>query len=202
VTDTVVVQRVIDHLKNDHVRLIRIHLQRIRDDWSGPAGLTNPTSPYLLHLIQNDQLLGTLIQALKDGGVWDATYLVVGADHGMGQTSGSVHPPSTASSWNPFLAFYGPGLKKGATIPYAELPDVPVTLMHFLGLPPLKGHTDPNVVLAQKGPTGIFLSNLLQGAPADIAHPQYIEKYLQMGTFTSSPDTWDPYRTAMLALIK
>jgi hypothetical protein len=202
VTDETVVQRAIMHIKNDHTRLVRIHLQRIRDDWSGPAGMTNPGSAYVLHLVQNDLLIGTLIQALKDVGVWDHTYMVVGADHGMGQTTDSVHPPSTASSWNPFLAFYGPGLKKGATIPYADLPDVPVTMMHFLGLPPLQGHTDPKVMLAQKGPTGVFLSNLLEGAPADITHPRYIEKYLQMGTFTSTGDTFAPYRTGMIGVIK
>jgi hypothetical protein len=202
-TDETVVQRAIDHMKNDGVRLLRIHLQRIRDDWSGPAGMTNPASNYILHLVRNDASIGTLIQALKDAGLWDTTYMVFGADHGMGQTTDSVHPPSTASSWDPVLAFYGPGLKKGATIPYAELPDVPVTLLKLAGLPALKGHTDPKVMLAKNGPTGTYLSNLLEGAAADLpSHPRYIEKYLQMGTFTSTGDTFAPYRTGMIAVIK
>ena len=149
----------------------------------------------------SDTYVGQLIQALKDEGVWARTYLVVTADHGMGQTSASEHPPSSASAWNIFMAFMGPDLKKGATIPYAELPDVAVTAARFLGLPPLRGHT-ADVSLAQKGPTGTVLSNLFMGAPAEIPHPRWVDKYLQMGTFSSAGDLYPPYRTAMLSLIE
>ena len=135
-------------------------------------------------------------------GAWPSTYLVVSADHGMGATSASAHIPATASSWDPFMAFYGPDLKKGATIPYAELPDLAVTTMRFFNLPPLKGHTDPAVTLARKGPTGTVLTNLFVGAPDDIPHPRYVEQYLKMNTYPSSADNYAPYRTAMLGLIK
>src|SRR5256885_1845746 len=138
-TDDAVVSYAVMQLKTNHVRLLRIHLQRIRDVWSGPDGMTNASSMYILHLLQNDQLIGTLIQALEDEGVWDATYFVLASDHGMGSTAASAHVPSQPSSWNNLLVFFGPGLKKGATIPYAELMDVPVTVMHFFGLPTLKG---------------------------------------------------------------
>jgi hypothetical protein len=40
--------------------------------------------------------------------------LVPGAEGGVGGVS--------ITSWQPFVAFYGPDLKQGATIPYAELP--------------------------------------------------------------------------------
>src|SRR5205814_9342927 len=143
VSDEQVVQQAITHLRNDHVRLLRLHLQRIRDDWTGPANETDPASAYLEHIVASDALLGQLRKALEDEGVWDSTYLVVTADHGMGQTSASAHVPSSASSWDPFMAFYGPDLKKGATIPYAALPDVAVTVMRFFGLPPLQCLTDP-----------------------------------------------------------
>ena len=43
--DAVVVAHAVDRLKSDHVRLIRLHLQRIRDFWSGPASQTTPTTP-------------------------------------------------------------------------------------------------------------------------------------------------------------
>jgi arylsulfatase A-like enzyme len=175
-------------------------LQRIRDDWTGPANMTNPSSAYLLHLVQNDLVIGTLFQALKDVGVWDNTFFVLGSDHGMGTTSASAHVPSQMSSWNNFLVFYGPGLKKGATIPYAELPDVPVTVMKWFGLPPLKGHTG-TVNLAQKGPTGVFLSNLYAGAPADLpSHPRYIDTYLK--TDFPTTDDFVPYRNGMIQLIR
>jgi hypothetical protein len=201
VSDEQVVQQALTHLRNDKVRLLRLHLQRIRDDWTGPANTTDPGSAYLRHLVASDALLGQLRQALQDEGLWDSTYLVVTGDHGMGQTAASAHVPSSASSWNIFMAFYGPGLKKGATIPYAELPDVAVTAMRFLGLPPLQGHTGA-VSLARKGPTGTVLTNLFLGAPDDLPHPRYVEQYLQMNTFPSSGDDYGAYRSAMLNLIR
>jgi hypothetical protein len=202
VADETMVQHAIDHFKNDGARLLRLHLQRIRDSWTGPTDKTTATSAYLQHLLVVDGLLGQLIQTLKDGGAWDSTYVVVTSDHGMGDEMSSTHSPAQASSWNNFMAFYGPGIKKGATIPYAELPDVALMTVHFLGLPPLKGHTDPAVTLAKKGTTGTFLSNIFEGASRDLDHPQYIEKYLQMGTFPSSADNYAPYRQAMLQLLK
>ncbi|MES1209948.1 MAG: alkaline phosphatase family protein [Pseudomonadota bacterium] len=200
-TDDVVVQNAIDHLTNDRVRLIRLHLQRVRDDWTGPADMTNPASAYIQHVIADDALLGRLIQALQNAGVWDHTYLIIAADHGMGQTAASEHPPSTASSWDPFLAFYGPGLKAGATIPYAELPDVAVTAMRFLQLPPLRGHLAAPSGLAHPGATGTVLANLFAGAPDDIPHPRAIESYLKLNTFPGSGDAYAPYRTAIMTLL-
>jgi len=202
-TDEVVVQRAVGCLKNDGVRLLRVHLQRIRDDWTGPVAMTNPSSTYIVHLLQNDVLLGTIIQALKDMGVWEYSYLVLNADHGMGTTSASSHPPNQLPSWKAFMAFYGPGLKRGATIPYGELPDIAVTVARFLGLPPLQGHTAANVNLAVKGTTGVYLSNLLQGAPADLpTHPKYIERYLNENTYPNMGGDFIGYRDAMYRLIR
>jgi hypothetical protein len=99
------------------------------------------------------------------------------------------------------MAFLGPDLKKGATIPYAELPDLAVTTMRFFGLPPLKGHTGP-VTLPRKGPTGTVLENLFEGAPRELPHPRYVEAYLKMNTFPASDDNYSAYRTAMLGLLK
>jgi hypothetical protein len=191
----------LDHFEQDGARLLRLHFQRIRDDWSGPAGKTDPTSAYVKHLVAIDALLGQLIQRLEDGGVWDSTYVIVSADHGMGTAAGSEHPSSTRSSWDTFMAFYGPGIKHGATIPYAENPDVPVTVNHLFGLPPLQGHTDPNVDLPTPGATGTLLSNLFEGEPDDLPHPRYIEQYLAKGTFAQNEGYAD-YRTGMLDLIK
>jgi hypothetical protein len=201
-SDEVVVQRGIDHLRKDGVRLLRLHLQRVRDDWSGPAGKTDPGSAYVKHIVADDLLLGRLIQALKEVGAWDSTYLAVTGDHGMGQTSASGHPPSAASSWDPFLAIRGPNLKKGATIPYAELPDLAVTTARFLGLRALQGHIDPKVTLARRGPTGVVLENLFAGAPAELDHPRLVERYLKENTFPGSGDDFGAYREAMLRFIK
>ncbi len=201
VADAIVVTQAINHIKNDKVRVLRLHLQRIRDDWSGPADKTNAMSAYVKHIVASDALLGQLIAALKAEGVWDDTLLIVTADHGMGQSSDSGHPASTRSSWDIFMGFYGAGVKKGAKIPYAELPDVGVTAAKFLGLT-LKGHTGAGITLAQKGPTGTVLSNIYEGAPAEIAHPRYVDQYLKMNSFPGTGDMYAAYRAAMLTLIK
>lgn len=200
--DEEVVQKAIDHLKNDGVRLIRLHLQRLRDHWKGPADRTDPASAYLKKVVAADALLGQLIQALKDQGVWDATYLIIAADHGMARSGGGTHPATQTDSWKPFLAFYGPDLKKGTTIPYAELPDIAVTTMHFFRLPPLKGHTDSAVSLTNKGATGTVLAHLFQGGPQEIDHPRPIERYLSLGSHESAGDSFDPYRQAMLGILQ
>jgi hypothetical protein len=56
-TDSAVVQYGIDHLKNDGVRLLRLHLQNIRDSWSGPEDKLNPRSQYQKAIRHADALL-------------------------------------------------------------------------------------------------------------------------------------------------
>ncbi|HUT43714.1 MAG TPA: hypothetical protein VMW95_05195 [Desulfobacterales bacterium] len=200
-TDSVVVQYGIDHFKNDGVRLIRLHLQRIRDSWSGPEDKLNPRSIYQQDIQKADVLLGKLIQMFKDVGVWESTFIVTAADHGMGITKRSEHPPSVPSSWLPFMNFYGPGIKKGTSIPYAETPDLAIMINYFLNLKPLQGHTDPAVTIEPKGTTGTFLSNIFEGNPAEIKHPKFIRRYLESKNWKPSDD-YSEYRLAMLSYIK
>ena len=115
--DATVVQHAIDHMKRDGARLLGLHLQRIRDFGPGRPTRQNPDSPYIKHLLEVDALLGRLIQALRDSGIWDSTYLIVAADHGMGETSISEHGPTALSSWQPFIAFYGPDWSRGPPSP-------------------------------------------------------------------------------------
>jgi hypothetical protein len=199
--DDQVIARAIALYEMSKPRLIRIHLQHIRTAWVGPEGLTNASSPYIQYLLADDKRMGSFMQALKDAGVWDNTYFVLGSDHGMGTTSASAHPADERPSWNNFMAFYGPGLKKGATIPYAENPDIAITVAKFLGLPPLKGHTAANVTIAVKGTTGQYLSNLLAGAPAELTppHPRYIDQFLM--TTPMLVDDYSQYRDGMIRLI-
>ena len=69
-------------------------------------------------------------------------------------------------------------------------------------LPPLQGHTDPAVTLARKGATGTLLTNIFEGETAELAHPRYIEKYLNTGTYTGSGTEYADYRTGMLKLLQ
>ena len=97
------------------------------------------------------------------------------------------------------MAFYGPGVKRGATIPYAEGPDVAVMTNHFLGLPPLRGHADPKVPANLDRVTGVFLENILEGGSADVKHPRLIERYLKSDM--PRGDLYVDYRNAMIKLM-
>jgi hypothetical protein len=198
-SDAQVVDFAIQHLTNDGVRLLRLHPQRIRDGWTGPAASTTVGSAYQKAILNADQQLGRLIAALKARNLWNDTYLILGADHGMTQTSSSDHPPHYRSSWEPFMAFYGPGLKQNATIPYAETPDIALMAAHFLGVEPLRGY-DPSVNVNPHTPTATYLSNLFEGAPQVIPHPQYIRRYLVARNW-APPDPYTDYRSFMIGVI-
>lgn len=199
-TDAIVVDRGLQHLTKDNARLLRLHLQHIRNAWQGPGDTTNPKSAYVQYFVKTvDPQLARLITGLKAAGVWDRTYIILGSDHGMGQTSASGHPQSVLSSWQTFMAFYGPGVKRGARIPYAEGPDVAVMTNYFLGLPPLRGHLDDKVPANLRGVTGTFLANILEGGPADVKHPRLIERYLHSGM--PRGDQYVDYRAAMIKLL-
>jgi hypothetical protein len=107
-----------------------------------PYRRTHPSSTYAQHRLEIDGLLGDLGAALEQAGAWDSTYVILSSDHGMGQSASSDHPPSTLSSWKNVMYFYGPGVKKGGTIPYAETPDAAVLAAHLPKLAPLQGHTE------------------------------------------------------------
>jgi hypothetical protein len=200
--DQEVVDHAIKHLRNDGARLFRLHLQRVRDVWKGPADKTNPNSAYIQKIVEADGYLGKLIATCKEVGVWDSTYLIIAGDHGMAGGSSGPHPANVPASWEPYLGFWGPGLKKGASIPYAELPDIAVTTMHFFGLPPLKGHTASLSNLSVVGPTGTVLLNLFEGTNAEMNHPRYVDQYLKQGKYTSFGDSYTAYRTFMLDVLR
>jgi hypothetical protein len=199
-TDQEVIDRGLQHFHKDGARLLRLHVQQIRRTWRGPADRTNPQSEYVQYVVKTiDPLLEKLIAALKNAGAWERTYLILSSDHGMGQSSESDHPQSVLSSWQAFLAFYGPGVKQGARIPYAEGPDVAVMANHFLGLPPLKGHLDESVPRHLRGVTGTLLKNVLEGESSDVEHPRLLERFLNAGL--PKTDRFVEYREGMLKLL-
>lgn len=195
--DSITVQHALDHFREDGVRLIRLHIQRIRNHWKGPEERTNPDSPYQQYLLHVDYLLGKVLGAIRAAGLWDSTYVIISGDHGMGMTQQSNHPASVNSSWKPYMNFYGPGIKRGESIPYAETPDIALMMVHVLGLSPLKGHTDPNVSVTPRGTTGTLLTNIFEGNPRELHHPQFIRRYLESVQWKPS-DEFAEYRVAML----
>jgi hypothetical protein len=200
-TDSIVIDFAIDHLRKDKARLLSVHVQETRRNWTGPDDKTKPDSKYQRYLLHVDYLLGKLVQALKGEGVWDSTLVILSSDHGMGITEQSNHPASVISSWQPYMNFYGPGVKKGKTIPYAETPDIAIMIDHWLRLSPLQGHTDPNVSIVPRGATGTLLSNIFEGNPATVDHPKLIRRYLESKQWQPSDD-YAEYREAMLSFLK
>jgi hypothetical protein len=200
-TDSVVVQFGIDHFLKDNSRLIRLHLQKARRYWDGPQCKTDPNSRYEKHLLHVDSLLGKFINVIKEKGLWDSTYVIVAGDHGMGMTNQSEHPPSQISSWKPYMNFYGPGIKKGKSIPYAESPDIAIMIDYLLKLNPLKGHTDLKVPLELKGTTGILLTNIFISRPQELKHPMLIKKFLESKNWKPS-NSYADYRLGIISLIK
>jgi hypothetical protein len=200
ISDEEVIDRGLQHFSKDGARLIRLHLQHIRDAWKGPKDPTDPKSAYVQYMVNRvDPLMAKFIAGLKSGGVWERTYMIIGSDHGMGQTSASGHPQSVLSSWETFVAFYGPGIKHGAKIPYAEGPDIAIMTEWFLGLLPLKGHLEESVPANLRPPTGTFLKNIFQGAPAELDHPRLIERYLNSGM--PRGDQYVDYRAGMIKIL-
>ncbi|TWO34497.1 sulfatase-like hydrolase/transferase [Seonamhaeicola sediminis] len=198
--DQKVVELGIKHIKEDNVRLVRLHLQQIRDFWKGPEGKTNPDSEYIKAILNADAELGKLIAFLKNEGLWENTFFIISADHGMGILKKSNHLSEQLSSWQIYMNFYGPGIKKGATIPYAESPDVAIMTNHFMGLPPLKGYNSKVESLNKIETTGVFLKNIFEENSESIDHPKWIKTYLDENA-GSPPNDYLHYREAMLNFI-
>lgn len=199
-SDEEVVEKGLRHVERDGARLLRLHLQQIRRTWRGPADTTDPRSAYVQYVVKTiDPLLARLIAALRRAGAWERTYLILTSDHGMGQTAASDHPQTVRSSWEGVLVVHGPGVKRGATIAYAEAPDVAVTANHVLGLPALRGHLDERVPGAIRGTTGTLLRHVFEDGPAEIDHPRWIERYLASGL--PAGETYVEYRSGMLRLL-
>jgi len=67
-SDQNVVDLGIKHIKDNGVRLVRLHLQEIRSSWNGPEGKTNPDSKYIKAILNADDQLGKLVTFLKNEG--------------------------------------------------------------------------------------------------------------------------------------
>ena len=202
-SDENVVELAMKHIKEDGARLVRLHLQQIRDFWTGPQDKTNPDSEYIKAILNADAELGRLITFLKQENLWETAYFIISADHGMGTLSKSNHLSEQLSSWQIYMNFYGPNIKKGETIPYAESPDVAIMTNYFMGLQPLQGYTSKteSLNLNKLKTTGVFLDNIFEGNPDTLEHPHWIKTYLDKNA-ESPPNDYLHYREAMLKFIK
>jgi hypothetical protein len=94
------------------------------------------------------------------------------------------------------MGFYGPDIKKGTTIPYAESPDLAVLVAHLLHMEPLRGHAK-RLTYYPEGATGTLLTNLFIDHALEIDHPRPIEHYLKKMNYEPADDYLE-YREAMI----
>lgn len=177
-SDNQVVQHAIDHVKKGGINFFRLHLQEIRYSWSGPESRINPKSDYQKSILNADKELGRFVECLKSEGLWENCYFIISSDHGMGQGKETRHYANDLTSWKIYMNFYGKGIKKGVSIPYAESPDVAIMVNHLLKSDDLKGYTVKTDRLKIVKPTGILLSNIFEGNSDTVEHPMWVKKYL------------------------
>lgn len=177
VTDSSLIQFVIDAFeKEGDIQFCRIHLQQ-----SGLAGriesgkqqadlpwaqnIFAEGSPYGKAVINADKEIGKFFDYLKEHGKWDSTLIVFMGD---GQAIEGWHLYMFEEAWLTPVIFYGPNIKKGHTIPYAENIDVIPTIAWLW-----------NVKMQNRnGGTGRILKEVKVGESdtAGSPHPRWTEK--------------------------
>ena len=103
---------------------------------------------------------------MKELGRWDDTLFVFMAD---GQSRHGWHLPMDEESWQTPMIFHGSNVKKGHTIPYAEIIDVVPTIAHALGV------EAPNT---GEG-SGRVLNSIFVGEPEIVDVPQRMLRFNQ-----------------------
>ncbi len=137
------IDKSIELLAKNDIDFMRIHLQNV-----GSAGNRSTTtdenqpyrhniwheeSPFVQSVRESDRQLGRFITALKDLNLWEGTLLIVTSDHG--QTDSGWHPLIPQESWLHPTIFYGPGVKEGHIIEWADQTDLAPTIARLMNVP-------------------------------------------------------------------
>ena len=140
-SDAKLTDLMIETLERHDPRYFRIQLQDVGragyrtinapDGSPFQADIWHPKSPYAAAAREADKQLGRFIDKMKELGRWDGTFFVFMAD---GQSRFGWHMPMDPESWRTPLIFTGPGVRKGHTIPYAEIIDVVPTMAAVLAV--------------------------------------------------------------------
>jgi hypothetical protein len=120
-------------------------------------------SPFIKEVKEADALFGEFIAFLKARNLWSETLFVLYAD---GASRVGWHPIMFEDSARIPLIFVGPGIRKGAVIPYAENIDIVPTLVKWMHV----RHPNPD------GGTGRILDELSPGV-APPATPRYMKRF-------------------------
>lgn len=89
------------------------------------------SKPYLEQITETDTLVGLIIDAIKDAGVYEESLIVLLSDHGgEGKSHGSDHPDCMTIFW----ACRGPGIVRSGTIGEINIMDTAPIVARTLGL--------------------------------------------------------------------
>jgi arylsulfatase A-like enzyme len=102
--------------------------------WGDEARGQAPSSPFMEALRRCDRALGTLVEALRQKGLWEETLLIVTADHGgHGYNHGSSDPQDVLIPW---VAAGGLAAPAGALGRAVHTTDTAATALAALGRTP------------------------------------------------------------------
>jgi len=131
-------------MRTGRPRFMRVHLQN-----PGSAGFECMTtakdvdwqfdiwpkdSPYRIATERADSLLRVFLDGLNTLGVLEKTVIIVVGDHG--QDDAGWHPLQSPDGAITTLVLWGPGVKSGMIVPYAEHTDIVPTICALMGVKP------------------------------------------------------------------
>ncbi len=138
--DATLTDMMLDLLDRHDPKFFRIQLQDVGragyrtinapDDAPHQADIWHAESPYAEVAREADRQLGRFIDKMKSLERWQDTFFVFMAD---GQSRHGWHGPMDEESWRTPMIVCGPGVRKGHTIPYAEIIDVVPTMARAVG---------------------------------------------------------------------
>lgn len=129
--ETEITQKAVDYIKEEKPNFLFVHLDHV-DHVGHHDGHKTPA--FYKAVSRADELIGQILQATKDAGVFDETVFLVSADHGG---IGYGHGGETLDEIEIPFILYGAGIKKNHLISHQVMTyDNAATVAYVLGVEP------------------------------------------------------------------
>lgn len=186
-TDEYAVDRALELLSSHDIDFLRLHLQNTGNGGSETLeappdapyrhDIWHKDSPYVAKAREADRQVGRLIDGLEHMGKWEDTLFVLTSDHG--QTRSGWHPTLPEESWMFPAVFYGPGIRKGQTIEWADQTDLVPTIAQVMDVPIPNTDGGAGKVLSDALQVSASGSGKASGASAIIELNRVLARYIQ-----------------------